>query len=228
MSSDVVGYGVSAQANDGTLVELLRRLPATTEVELVQREIDPGSSVLDLGAGVGRIANPLAKLGYRVTAVDDSAALLSEVRGARTVCARIEGLELGQRFDAVLLASSLINYPGTELRRAVLATVAGHLEPAGKALVQWRSPSWFASMQQGSSHRFVDGPLTRTMAVKSDRDGVLEGTVSFELDGQLWRQPVRAQHLTCAQIQDELHSAGMQLETREPEKAEWLVASPHR
>ncbi|WP_261899960.1 class I SAM-dependent methyltransferase [Mycobacterium marinum] len=228
MSSDVVGYGVSAQANDGTLVELLRRLPATTEVELVQREIDPGSSVLDLGAGVGRIANPLAKLGYRVTAVDDSAALLDEVRGARTVCARIEELELGQRFDAVLLASSLINYPGTELRRAVLATVAGHLKPAGKALIQWRSPSWFASMQQGGGHRFVDGPLTRTMDVKSDRDGVLEGTVSFELDGQLWRQPVRAQRLTCAQIQDELHSAGMQLETSEPEKAEWLVASPHR
>lgn len=106
--------------------KLDRALPSaapTGEPEQIDAFLQPQSSVLELGAGTGRIADPLAQLGHHVTAVDDSDRMLAEVRHARTVRARIEDLRLAQRFDAVLLPTNLIHYPGVDLRRAVLATV---------------------------------------------------------------------------------------------------------
>jgi hypothetical protein len=68
-------------------------------------------------------------------AVDDSDRMLAEVRHARTVRARIEDLRLTEKFDAVLLPTNLIHYRGVDLRRAVLATVAHHLKPTGRAII---------------------------------------------------------------------------------------------
>ena len=55
----------------------------------------PGASVLDLGSGPGRIANPLARAGHDVVAVDDSQAMLDHVEGATTVLADLWTLDLG-------------------------------------------------------------------------------------------------------------------------------------
>ncbi len=77
---------------DGSVVEIYRRMLSLGEVERIHSLLPPRSSVLDLGAGTGRIANALTALGHRVTAVDDSAEMLEHVRCARTVQARIENL----------------------------------------------------------------------------------------------------------------------------------------
>lgn len=65
-------------------------------------------AILDLGAGVGRIADPLARLGHRVVAVDDLAEMLGHVCGAITVHSSIESLRLPDRFGVVLLGNHLI------------------------------------------------------------------------------------------------------------------------
>ena len=62
--------------------------------------------MLELGCGTERITRQLVRLGYRVTAVDESAEMPAHVRGAEAVQAQIEGLELGCRFDGVLVASN--------------------------------------------------------------------------------------------------------------------------
>ncbi|SOJ57375.1 hypothetical protein MSIMFB_04854 [Mycobacterium simulans] len=220
--------GASAVTNDGTMVESLRRLPATGQVELIRDLIEPNCYLLDLGAGIGRLANPLAELGYQVTAVDDSAELLAEIRHARRVCARIEELRLPEKFDAVLLASSLINYPGNDLRRGVLATVAHHLKPTGKAIIQWRSPLWFTSLEQDGSSRWTNGPLMRIANIHTDPDGLVNGDVTFEFDGQTWCQPFRLERMTSAELRDELDCVGLQLDTSDPDTTEWLVTSHRR
>ncbi|WP_239657402.1 class I SAM-dependent methyltransferase [Mycobacterium riyadhense] len=222
MSKKYAIRDASRVTNDGTMVESLRRLPATGQVERIRNLIEPKCCLLDLGAGVGRLANPLAKLGYQVTAVDDSADLLAEIPHARRVCARIEKLRLPEKFDAVLLASSLINYPGVELRRGVLATVAHHLKPTGKAVIQWRSPLWFASLRQGGSSQWADGPLVRIANVHTDGDGLVNGDVTFEFDGQTWCQPFRLEYMTSAELRDELGRVGLQLDTSDPDTTEWL------
>lgn len=104
-------------APDGSPVEVYERLPELGEGEIVVSVLAAGASVLELGCGAGRITRQLVRLGYRVTAVDESPEMLANVLDAATVQAQIEGLELGRRFDAVLLASNLVNAEPPRLPR---------------------------------------------------------------------------------------------------------------
>ncbi|EUA12125.1 tellurite resistance TehB family protein [Mycobacterium kansasii 732] len=66
--------------SDGSVVEIYRRVSGDAEVQVIAAMLNPASSVLDLGSGAGRIANPLSELGHQLTAVDDSADMLAHVR----------------------------------------------------------------------------------------------------------------------------------------------------
>jgi len=96
-------------ARDGSCVELYALLPELDEGELIAQAVPAGGSILELGCGAGRITRQLVRLGYQVTAVDESAEMLAHVQNAETVHARIERLDLGRRFDGAVLASNLIN-----------------------------------------------------------------------------------------------------------------------
>ncbi|MCQ4365295.1 hypothetical protein [Mycobacterium gordonae] len=56
------------------------------------------------------------------------------------------------------------------------------------------------------------------------RDGVLAGEFGLEVGGHVHRQPFEFRLLPTAQLLDELHDAGLRLETPEPETTEWLRA----
>ncbi len=213
---------------DGSLIELYRRLPPTGEPEQIDAFLRPRSSVLELGAGTGRIADPLARLGHHVTAVDDSDRMLAEVRHARTVRARIEDLRLTERFDAVLLPTNLIHYPGTDLRRAVLATVAHHLKPAGRAIIQWKPPPYFTARHAGWTERKAIGDMTARVTVHSDRGGRVEGEYALIVDGSELRQCFHLEVLTTEELRRELDLAGLRLLNPSPESTEWLEAAPLR
>src|SRR5687768_17758694 len=49
----------------------------------------------------GRMTHPLLEYGHPVVAVDESPEMLERIRGAETIQAKIEELDLGRRFDAV-------------------------------------------------------------------------------------------------------------------------------
>jgi SAM-dependent methyltransferase len=219
------GTGTERTA-DGSLVELYRRLPPTGEPEQIDSLLRPHSSVLDLGAGTGRIADPLAQLGHHVTAVDDSDRMLAEVRHARTVAARIEDLRLTERFDAVLLPTNLIHYPGVDLRRSVLATVAHHLKPTGMAIIQWKPPPYFAARHAGWTECKAIGDVQARVTVDSHRNGLIEGEYALLVDGSELRQCFHLEELTVEVLRRELHRAGLRLLNAAPESAEWLEAVP--
>lgn len=207
---------------DGSLIELYRRLPPTGEPEQIHTLLQPRSTVLELGAGTGRIADPLTQLGHHVTAVDDSDHMLAEVRHARTVRARIEDLRLMQRFDAVLLPTNLIHYRGIGLRRAVLATVTRHLKPTGKAVIQWKPPSYWATRPSGWTERKAIGAATARVTVHSSFDGLVEGEYALIVDGLELRQCFHLEVLTVEKLRHEFDNAGLQLLTTRPESTEWL------
>ena len=102
--------------------------------------LPPGASVLELGCGTGRIADPLARLGHRVVGVDASAAMLSHLRHAPAVHASIEDLDLADRFDAVVLASNLVNTHDLAQRAAFLAAARRHLAVDGSLVLQRYAP----------------------------------------------------------------------------------------
>lgn len=223
-TDETPGAGPGAFAADGTGVEIYRRLPSLGEIEYIQARLPPNSSVLDLGAGTGRIADPLAALGHRVTAVDDSSDMLGQVREARTVKARIEDLRLPERFDFVLVIGNMVNYPGIHQRRSLLATVAHHLAPGGEAILEWAPPSLLALRPAGWTRSQTFGAVTTTLTIHSNSGGISTGEFSLAADGRVWRQSLTAEEISTAAIRDELHRAGLELETTDPDATRWLHA----
>ncbi|GAA3803733.1 class I SAM-dependent methyltransferase [Amycolatopsis tucumanensis] len=194
---------MDATTADGSPVEVYRLLPPAGEAEIVHRAAPPGAAVLDLGCGTGRIAHRLAELGHPVTAVDDSPEMLAHVRGAETVQANIEDLDLERRFPVVLLASHLVNQPDSA---ALLATVARHLAGDGVALVEWHPPSWFDTVTEGG------GRLGEVLVSLSgiSRDGpLLSATVRYQARGRSWEQPFTARRLTESELRVRLAEAGL-------------------
>src|SRR4249919_1102335 len=123
---------MSATAPDGSPVGLYATLAPLGEPELIHGAVPAGSRILELGCGAGRITHELIALGHSVTAVDNSAEMLSHVRGAETVLADIETLDLGCAFPVVVLASNFLNAPEQEELDAVLGACARHVDDGGQ------------------------------------------------------------------------------------------------
>ena len=210
---------------DGCPVEVYRLLPAMGEPELVDALVRPGARILDLGAGTGRIADPLVGLGHEVVAVDDSAEMLAHVRHARPHRARIEELDLDERFDAVLLASHLLNTPDDGLRRALLSAARRHLGAGGRLLLQWHEPGWFDGLRPGAVTEGGIGGLTSRLEVSGFADDVLDATVSYSDGTSTWAQPFRALRLGADRLARELAAAGLVLDPDRPAPG-WLIAFP--
>ena len=118
------------------------------DIEMYQQFARRGDgNVLELGAGTGRIAVPLAEAGQRVVAVDGSEAMLAagEQRmrdaGVEMVTADIRRVRLARRFGLVLLPFSTFHHMLTrEDQIDALASVAEHLIPEGVAIIDLRRP----------------------------------------------------------------------------------------
>lgn len=109
----VGGSGPGVIAPDGSAVEFYAALPESrASAALVHEVAGPGATVLELGAGAGRVTRPLLELGHRVVAVDEAPGMLARIQGAETECCPIQDLELGRRFDVVLLMSFFVEYGG--------------------------------------------------------------------------------------------------------------------
>ncbi len=118
-----------------------------------------GGPVLELAAGSGRLAVPLALAGHDVTAVDLDAAMLARAerswrsattgrRGSRQrrgslscIHADILGLDLPDRFGLAFIAlNSLLLVGGLDAQRRALEALARHLRPGGVAVVDVQLP----------------------------------------------------------------------------------------
>jgi SAM-dependent methyltransferase len=112
-------------------------------LNLVRTLGSPPCSVIDFGAGTGRIAVPLARAGYAVTAVDPCAEMLAVLRAkaadARVAIdvheARMEDFEDARRFDVALCVFTTVLYllDESSLRRGLRAFAAS-LRPGGRLL----------------------------------------------------------------------------------------------
>ena len=203
-------------APDGSPVELYARLPELGEGEVVAAVVPAGASLLELGCGAGRITRQLVRLGYRVTAVDESQEMLAHVHNAETVQAQIEGLEPGRRFDAVLLASNLVNAE-PERRRAFLETCRRH---AGLVVVEGLPLAW--SREDGET---TLGDVVSRLRVDRVEEGVVHGEMEYESGGDRWRHSFAMRVFADDEELDAaLAEAGLRLERRLD--ARWFLAVP--
>ena len=209
---------------DGCPVEVYAELPTFGEPEWIHTVMRDGGSVLDLGAGVGRIADPLAALGHHVLAVDDSMEMLARVRRADTLVARIEALDIAERFDAVILASHLVNTPDAMLRTALLTTVQRHLKPDGLAFIEWHEPAWFDHISLGKHAAGQLGAVSSALTVAAFDGRILRASVEYELRGRRWIQPFVAERLSADEISDALTRVGLRMVTAGASRQDWITA----
>jgi SAM-dependent methyltransferase len=206
-------------APDGSPIELYALLPEMGEAERFASAVSVGSSVLELGSGAGRITRQLVRLGFRVVAVDESAEMLDHVVCAETVCARIEDLDLDRRFDAVLLASNLIN-AAAGMRRAFLATCRRHSDVV---VVEGLPLGWRPHERESQL-----GSVTSRLRVDRIEGPVVHGAVEYSSCSRRWQHEF-AMHVFADEVDLAIALAESDLRLDrwlDGERGRWFVAVP--
>ncbi len=149
--------------------DLIERLFATREGGV--------ETVLDLGCGTGNHAIPLAARGYRVTGVDRSADMIAAAAAKAGAAVAfhtgdLREVDLGRRFDAVLIMFAVLGYQTTNLDvLAALATARRHLETGGLLIFDvWYGP---AVLRQRPSRRVKETAAGGPRFVRT-ADGALD------------------------------------------------------
>ena len=109
----------------------------------VLKSLSVGKNILEFGAGTGRIAIPLAKEGFTVSAVDLSPAML-RVFGEKLnnepielVVGDMKNIQLNKKYGMVYLVFNGITYLlRLEDQLACFQNAANHLEPGGVFLIE--------------------------------------------------------------------------------------------
>ena len=210
-----------ATARDGSPVDLYLRLPPRGEAELVHAAIPAGAEILELGCGVGRVTHELIRLGHPAVAVDESSEMLAHVRGAVTVCSRIEELDLGRRFPCVLLMSNLVNTEEAE-RSAFLSACARHVAADGVVVIERHEPEW--KPKEGAGGPL--GELTVSLEDVHHDPGTVSATVRYDAGEQTWRHSFTAFILDDEELNASLASAGLELVATLDESGRWVAAAP--
>jgi SAM-dependent methyltransferase len=218
-----VGSGPGVITPDGCAVDFYALMPDFGEPGIVHEAAGTGASILELGCGAGRVTHPLVALGHPVVAVDESPEMLAHVRGAETVCARIQDLDLGRRFGVVLLASHLVN-ADDETRRNFLDACRRHVADDGCVIVQQHSPEWFATAKDSEVTR--DGVIFRMRDVSRPAADLVSATVEYVSGDRCWTQTFTTKRLDDAGLAAALGDAGLRLDRYLTGDRSWFRAVP--
>jgi hypothetical protein len=130
-------------------------------------------------------------------------------------------IRLGRRFDAVLMASHLVDDP--ENGHAFARTAAAHLAPDGIVIGETYPPGWDPLAGVGQERHLGDATVTLTSA-RMDGD-LLSAEVRYGVDGREWAQPFTARVLSEADLGALLTEAGLRFDAW-LERPGWFLARP--
>jgi SAM-dependent methyltransferase len=217
-----VGTGPGEITPDGCAVEFYSLLPPMGEPAIVHSAVRAGGSILELGCGTGRIMRPLAGLGHPMLGVDESHAMLARVRDLPTICAQIETLRLDRTFDAVLLASTMVNTEPVG-RRAFLATCGHHVGPDGVVVIQQTPPSWFDTVEPAER---VHHGIRRVVSSVQRHGPRVDVVVEYHVGDKLWTHAFGQHTISADELAADLASAGLRFDRWLTDDRAWFTARP--
>ena len=190
-----------------------RRRPIGEPAALVDLD-DTGVGTVEGTAGAGRIAQALIELGYLLDSVTQ--AVIPTDLGLDALAR----LDLGRRFETVVLGSHVVNLPDADRRAAFLALVRRHLADSGVVLVEHHPIDWAETAEDVRPR-----PGSQVGMEDVRRDPPIVSAVSvYDIGGRLVRQPFTARVLTEAELADELEASGLVVRRRL--SPTWLAAGP--
>lgn len=197
----------SPVTRDGSPVNVYMNLDAEPEFTPILRRLEPPGRVLDMGCGVGRLANILATRGFDVTGVDDSVDMLARLAPEVTgIEASLETLNLSTVFDHVMMASHLINESDVETRSAFLSAAVRHLAPNGRVYLGHYDAARMRGIDSADGRS--GAVTTRFEILKRDGD-VFDGRATYRLGDRSWVQEFSAELLDPAALRSVLAEAGL-------------------
>jgi hypothetical protein len=150
--------------------------------------------------------------------------MLAHVRGAETVRARIQDLALGRRFDAVLLASFLVNTPDRALRGRFLRACGEHVADGGQVLAQRHPPAWFDDAAEGE--QTIEGITFRLRDLGRPGPGLLAATAEYQVGERIWTQTFTTERLDDGALAAALAEAGLAVDAYLTGDGSWVRALP--
>ena len=158
-----------------------------------------GAGAVDLGAGFGMHAIPLARLGYAVTAIDSSAVLLSQLRqlaeGLDIRIVESDLLDFAGHLDAspeliLCMGDTLTHLSSTSEVELLCTRVADSLAPGGRFLTTFRD--YTRPLQRDA--RFVpvrsDADRIHTCFLEEEPHRMLVHDIVHELQNGTWSMRV--------------------------------------
>jgi SAM-dependent methyltransferase len=225
------GTGPGSQTHDGCSVELYRRARYAGEIDHLRSHFLAGTSVLDLGCGTGLLAHRLLDFGCTVTGVDNSAEMLAHVSDrVRRIHADIERLDLGERFDVVLLPSGLINHADAAVRRAFIAAAGRHVAPHGQLILQCQDAHWLRTAALGPLSRSSELSIDVTALARTTVDGIeqVRMTLRYVMGDDAWTHAFALVPLDEAEIAALLRDHGFDAPVALDDARRWFAAKPRR
>jgi SAM-dependent methyltransferase len=217
------GTGPGAITPDGCAVDMYARLPVGDEPDIIGRAVPARARILELGSGVGRVTHPLLARGFTVTAVDESPEILEQVHDARTICSPIEELDLGERFDVVLLGSFLVHAGDPQLRHGLLRSCRRHVADDGCVLIQREGEDWHGNLPP---EREIGDGLVRVVSSDPVRPGVRSVHVEYIFPDAQWTQTFLTSPLTAEAFERVLAEAGLAADDYLTADRTWVRARP--
>lgn len=208
---------------DGSPVELYTLLAPRGEAEIIHAAVRPGGTILELGAGAGRVTHPLVALGHAVTAVDFSSDMLAHIEGAETILADVEQLRLNREFDGVVIGSCLLNTDNDAQRDAFLQTCRAHVANDGVVLGEIHSRSLLDRAAPGLLGEDPDGTRVSWLAV--ERSGnIVSGTLEYRRSERAWTQTCTTLFLDQPALEAALEKNGLRFDRWLTERHTWFTA----
>lgn len=142
-------------------------------------------SVLDAGCGTGRVAIELARRGFDVVGADVDVSMLEKARAKAPdvpwVLGDLVDLDLGRRFDAVVLAGNVMIYvePGTE--GAVVARMAALLAPGGALVAGFQVEAGRLDLATYDAHAEAAGLVVAERWATWDREPFTGGNYAVSV-----------------------------------------------
>ena len=129
-----------------------------------------------------------------------------------------------RRFDAVVLASHLVNVPDDEVLAAFLACCERHVAPGGCVVIERFPERWFDQVTENSTER--DGIGFHLSDVSRPAPDLVAARVECRIGERAWSQSFVTRRLDDASLRERLRDVGLRFDSALTEDGAWVLARP--